>query len=87
MVIGREVDARRAVGLHVVGRAIRVEGHGPFLLGQAWEPNDDHFVSNVDHRPRGPRRQGDAAFGLNGQRFGELHRLADCVGHSLIPRI
>ena len=33
MVIGREVDARRAVGLHVVGRAIRAEGHGPFPFG------------------------------------------------------
>ena len=54
MVIGREVDARRAVGLHVVGRAIRVEGHGPFLLGQAWEPNDDHFVSNVTTVPEAP---------------------------------
>ena len=55
MVIGREVDARRAVGLHVVGRAIRAEGHGPFPFGQAWKPDDDDFVSNVDHRPRGPR--------------------------------
>ena len=70
MVIGREVDARRAVGLYVVGRAICVEGYGPFPLGQAWEPDDDYFVSNVDHRPGGPGRQGEAVFGLNGQRFG-----------------
>jgi hypothetical protein len=56
MVIGREVVARRAVGLHVVSRAICVEGHGPFPLGQAREPDDDHLVSNVDHRTRGPRR-------------------------------
>ena len=87
LVIGREIDARRAVGFQAVGGAFRGEGHGVSAFSQAGKPDDDHFVSDVDHLTRGSCRQDDAALSFNGRSFGESHRLSDCVAHNLTPRL